>query len=271
MPVSCLTRTHSECPLKLLTFIVPLKSRKTAVSWERVSRLFTRTIRSACAQTSPDFRVIVVCTDIPDGDWTNPRLEIITADHLVQPGSDLTERRLDKQRKRLIGLNRARELATTHVMFLDSDDCVSNRLAELVAQNPDANGWYFRSGYFYSEKQKRLHLEHWRYAQWCGSGHIVRPELLDYLDTNDDYIRLYHTRLTREFRRRGNRLKPLPFHGGVYCVSHGDNFNDYEPILWPSNPLWHMLRRAVFHRALTPAIEDEFGLYPVARSQSDLA
>lgn len=133
-------------------------------------------------------------------------------------------------------------------------------MAEYVAQHRDANGWYFRSGYFYSERQKRLHLEYRRYAQWCGSGHIVRPEHLEYLSTDEGYIRLYHTRMTREFRERGTPLEPLPFHGGVYCVSHGDNFNDYEPILWPSNPFLHALRRIAFHRALTPAIKDEFGL-----------
>lgn len=247
----------------MLTFIVPLKSAQSEDSWEHVSRLFKRTIASACAQTSSEFRVVVVCHDIPDGNWTNPRLEIISVDHLDQPKPIQREMRKDVQRKRLIGLNRALELSPTHIMFLNSDDCVSKRLAEFVAHNPDSNGWYFRSGYFYSERQERLHLERWRYSQWCGSGHIVRPEHLDYLQQASGGFHILHTELTRELRQHGNPLQPLPFHGGVYCVSHGENFHDYEPILWPSHPLWRSVRRLVCHRALTPGIRDEFGLYPV--------
>ena len=184
-------------------------------------------------------------------------------DHLLQPNPVAKEKRNDTKRKRLIGLNRALELSSSHVMFLDSDDCVSKRLAEYVAQNPDSKGWYLSSGYFFSERQERLHLERWRYSKWCGSGHIVRPEHLDYVERKDGGIHHYHTRMTRELRERGKPLKPLPFHGGVYCVSHGENFHDYEPILWPSHPVYRSLRRLAFHRALTPGIRDEFGLYPV--------
>ena len=120
----------------MLTFIVPLKSKSTAVSWQRVSRLFNRTIASACAQKSPEFRVIVICHEIPAGDWTDPRLEFISVDYQIKPNATMNEKRNDASRKRLIGFNRAVELTSSHVMFLDSDDCVSNQLAGHVAKKP---------------------------------------------------------------------------------------------------------------------------------------
>lgn len=249
---------------KLLTFIVPLKSKRVATSWPHVCRLFKRAIASACAQTSAKFRVIAVCNEIPDGDWKDPRLEFISIDSEVPANAGARQRRDDVSRKRLIGLNRAVELSCSHVMFLDSDDCVSNKLAEHVAKNPLSNGWYLRSGYFYSEKQKRLHLERWRFSKWCGSSYIVRPEHLDYVERRNDGIHMCHTRMTNEFKSRGHPLQALPFHGGIYCVSHGENFHDYEPILWPKNPLLSGLRRLLFHRALTDSISEEFGLYPVS-------
>jgi len=220
-------------------------------------------VASTCAQTCPEFRVIVVCHEIPEGNWTNQKLEILQVQHPAPARSDLEEMRRDRARKNLVGLNRALELSAGHVMFVDCDDCVSNRLAGFVAQNSQENGWYIRSGFFYSERQKYLHLERWRFAQWCGSGHIVRPEHLNFIERSDKGLRLYHTKLTARLRQHNTPIRPLPFPGAIYAVSHGDNFWDYEPILWPGNPLLHGIRRVLFHRPLTPGIRDEFGLYPV--------
>ena len=76
----------------------------------------------------------------------------------------------------LAGLWRALSYRPTHVMVLDADDCVSNRLARLVAEHPDANGWYIAKGYFYREGMNTVHVERRRFHKWCGSSHIARPE-----------------------------------------------------------------------------------------------
>jgi hypothetical protein len=62
---------------------------------------------------------------------------------------------------------------------------------------------------------------------------------------------------------RGTSLRPLPFKGAVYMVSHGENLNDYEGLLWPSRTLMQPLRRMIHHRAITPRIREEFGLYAI--------
>jgi len=247
----------------MLIFIVPLKSVEAAASWERVSKLFFRTVASACAQTSPEFRVVVACHEIPTGEFLNPKLEFVEVTHLPPSPSDPDAMRGDKQRKHLSALTRALEYSPTHVMFLDSDDLVSNRLAEFVARRSTENGWYMRSGYFFCERQPRLHVERRRFDEWCGSAHIVRPEHLDFMLGSDNRLVFDHRQLTRELQRRGTLIRPLPFKGAAYTISHGDNFNDYERILWPAHPLWNPLRRIIHHRAITPGIRKEFGLYAV--------
>jgi len=246
----------------MLIFLVPFKSARAAASWARACRLLARTVASACAQTCADFRVLVACHELPDGAFSSPMLEFIEVDHPPPSPSDPDELRMDKKRKLGIALRRAREYSPSHVMFLDADDLVSRRLAAFVAAHPAANGWYLRSGYFHCERQPRLHLERRRFDQWCGSSHIVRPELLGFLDRMDDRPFYFHTRLTRDLRRQGTPIRPLPFRGAIYSVAHGENFRDYERILWPDHPLLGPLRRIVFHRALTPDIRTEFGLQP---------
>lgn len=245
----------------MLIFLIPLKSAKVAVSWDRVSQLLSRTIESACAQTSPDFRVVVACHELPEGDFANPALEFIQVEYPAPSPLDPSAKRIDKRQKLQIALARALEYSPSHVMLLDSDDLVSNRLAEFVAAHSDENGWYLRSGYFSCEQQPYLHLERRRFDQWCGSSHIVRPEHLGFILRTDNRRFYYHGKLTRDLQKQGMPIRPLPFKGAVYRISHGENFHHYEDILWPEHFVWRALRRVLFHREITPDIRREFGLY----------
>jgi hypothetical protein len=244
----------------MLIFLIPLKSAQVAGSWERVRQLLSRTIASACAQTSPDFRVLVACHEIPAGDFSHPAVEFIQVEFPAPSPLDSSAMRVDKKRKLLLALRQAREYSPSHVMFLDSDDLVSNRLAEFVAAHSAENGWYIRSGYFYCERQRYLHLERRRFDQWSGSSHIVRPEHLGFLERMEDRLFFYHTKLTRDLLQQGKPIRPLPFKGAIYTISHRENFNDYERILWPDSPVRGILRRVICHRRITPEIRAEFGL-----------
>jgi hypothetical protein len=246
----------------MLVFLIPLKSRNVSASWDQACRLFTRTLASACNQTSPDYRVVAVCHELPDCDVSSPRVELIQADYAPPSPSSRFDMRGDMQRKHRIALNRALEYAPSHVMFLDADDLVSNRLAEFVGHHSQVNGWYFRSGYFHCQHQKYLHLERRRFDQWCGSSHIVRPGLLEFMFGGGDQLVFDHRTLTEALAQRGSPIRPLPFKGAIYSVSHGENLNDYESILWPTHPLWRPVRRVLFHRRITPRIRGEFGLTP---------
>jgi hypothetical protein len=249
----------------MLVFVVPVKSAQASVSWQRVTSLVRRTLRSACAQTVPDFRVVVACHDVPAVGFEDPRLEFLPV-AFPPPGPDVGERRRDKWQKTLHGLRHARTFGPCHAMTLDADDCVSNGLAAHVARHPSANGWYLRRGYLHRDGMTTVHVERWRFHQWCNSSHIVRLDLLPVPHGPVESWELRHTTLAARMRERGTPLAPLPFPGAVYNVSHGDNFQNHAPVLWPSHPLRRWLRALAFQRRLTPAIRAEFGLYPLQTS-----
>ncbi len=170
------------------------------------------------------------------------------------------EVRRDKGAKLSAGFRRAVQHGATHVMPLDADDCVSNRLAAHVASHPSANGWFFAKGYFWREGLNEVHVERRRFHQWCGSSHIVKLSLLDLPEGDAPGWHLPHKLVERELRRRGTRLAPLPFPGAVLLVSHGENLFDHARILWPANPVKYWLRHLLYHRPLTPELRAEFGL-----------
>jgi hypothetical protein len=245
----------------MLAFVVPLKSAAAANSWTRVTSLAERTLRAACAQTSPDFRVIVACHEKPQIGFADRRLEFLEVD-FPRPAAAgwFPEGRRDRDRKIVAAVRRALTYHPTHVMILDADDCVSNRLAAHVVEHPSANGWYFPKGYFWREGLDEVHIERRRFHQWCGSSYILRPSLLGLPEPPAIDWHLRHGPLARQLRKRATPLEPLPFPGAVYVVSHGDNVRDFGPILWPANPVKYWLRRWLYHRPLTPAMRAEFGL-----------
>ena len=63
-----------------------------------------------------------------------------------------------------------------HVMIVDDDDFVSRRLADHVARNPQANGWFIRKGYIWSDGGS-LVLRHNSFSHICGTSHIIRADL----------------------------------------------------------------------------------------------
>jgi hypothetical protein len=245
----------------MLVFLVPLKSATVARSWERVERLVRGTVRSACAQLCPDFRVIVACHEPPALECDDARIELLVLGAPPPDAGDPAALQRDKQRKIVAACRQALALAPSHVMVLDADDLVSRRLAGHVAAHPGADGWYIRQGYFLRDGERTTHVERRRFHRWCGSSYLVRPELLGIPDGDADGWHYFHSRLDRDLARRGRPLAPLPFPGAVYRISHGDNFRDYAPLLWPRHPLLRALRRLVFLRRIPRGdLQREFGL-----------
>lgn len=64
----------------MLVFIIPIKSARVSSSWELVSKLFERTIKSVCNQTIPDFRVIIVCHEKPNIKFEHSNVTYIEVD-----------------------------------------------------------------------------------------------------------------------------------------------------------------------------------------------
>ncbi|WP_334816481.1 glycosyltransferase family A protein [Nostoc sp.] len=250
----------------MLVFVIPLKSAKVSNSWERVTQLFERCIKSVCNQTSPNFHVIVVCHEKPKIEFTHPQITYITVDFSF-PNEPTPEAKgdADKGRKILKGLIYARQFSPTHTMTVDADDCVSEKLAKFVQQHPDSNGWFINKGYKYQEGSDYIYIKRSNFYKMCGTCNILRYDLNDLPETAEynrgyGYYRYYidHAKVRDILKSKGKSIKSLPFPGAIYILATGEN-------LFKNST---RLRFSIFNRKLlNQSFRDEFGLYKLQQSQ----
>jgi hypothetical protein len=216
-----------------LTFIIPVRHQDNAKDWPRLKSNLAQTLRSLSGQTCSDWRAIVVANHGADLPSLPPQVEVKWVDF---PPNQLHEQgeagreafydacRINKGERVLAGMLHAR--AMRYAMVVDDDDCVSSRLAEFVAAQPDVPGWYVQDGYLWEDGSRYLY-RYSGFSKLCGTSHIVRADLfalpasLEQADT--DYIRTMmgsHIFIDSYLRERGTPLAPLPFDGAVYRVGH---------------------------------------------------
>ncbi len=248
----------------MLVFVVPLKSPQASKSWELVTKLFARCVSSICNQTSPNYRVIVVCNERPRLEFYHPHIKYIEVDFPLANEPDYISRgHTDKGRKILKGLIQAQEFSPSHTMAVDADDCVSKYLAEFVNKNPNCNGWFVNKGYKYQDGSDFIYIKRKEFYRMCGSCNIIRynlnqlPEIPEY-NRGYGYYKFYidHEKVREKLAEQGNPLKPLPFSGAVYIVATGENLY-YGTTTLTFN---------IFNRKwLNPSIREEFSLYPLTK------
>lgn len=118
-------------------------------------------------------------------------------------------------------------------MLVDSDDIVSNRIAEYVNSHPNQNGFLSDYGYIYNDGaayvKKTLAL-----YRICGSCAIVNYSVDDLPDTMprdlwDDtpkdkwIIRKSHRIIPKYLEDHGRKLAKIPFPTTIYVRQTGDN------------------------------------------------
>lgn len=248
----------------MLYFIVPLKGRSASHDWERVSRLCRRTLASLYQQTSPQFRIFLVCTDVPTGLAPHARLEVIQ-DSFPPPAPNKQAQIADKAAKVRRGLMAVRERGGGYVMGVDADDLVHHDLAALTTAHPQTNGWMIRSGYSYSEGSRWLEW-HNDFHLRCGSSHIIRlarEELPDDLAgpaENCFVLRHGHHAIAAYLAGIGRPLGVVPFPGAIYVKMTGENNTgpDLSGIGFRAT-----VSKALRARPVTPAIRKAFNLKPL--------
>lgn len=260
----------------MLTFIIPLKSKRSSSSWETVCKLFERTLRSICNQTVSDYQVVVVCHDQPEIEF-NPLQVTYISVNLPFPGDDYASKERDKMLKMQAGLVYAKSLNSNHIMFVDADDCISKHIVEFANSHPHENGWFLAKGFDFREDIQRLRARNKGLHLRTNSSHIIRLDLLEQeLELGFEQIKrgdcvLYHIDTAKILKQRGTPLKPLPFRGVIYITDNGENMwwsqsNLAGPkqrfVIWILNPL-----KEIYQKILTEPINDnvfdEFGLYPL--------
>jgi hypothetical protein len=267
----------------MLVFIIPIKSKKLSQSWGTVSSLFERCVKSICNQTANNFQVIVVCNEKPETEFTHPQITYIERD-FPMINTEWRTKELDRTRKIITGLIHAQTLKPSHIMFVDADDCVSNRLAEFVAQNHQSNGWYFPKGYMYQDGSKSIRIMRKGFHNYCGTSNIIRNDLFglpanfdeneclnEKVDENEYIKHIFdcyrHRDIVGTLAQKGANIEPLTFPGGVYIRNNENIYfgvDDQGRKISLKSRLLRM-KAVLDSRWLTKSLRNEFGLYNVAK------
>lgn len=253
----------------MLVFVVPLRSPQTSQSWEQVSKLFERCVRSICNQTSSKFKIIVVCHEKPHIEFTHPYIKYVEVGFSLPENPKLRDKQQDKGRKIIMGAMIASEFNPSHLMFVDADDCVSKYLSEFVSQNSQKNGWFLNRGYIYQEGSRFINIKRNNFYKWCGTCNIIKYELQDlpesttvnYQDFNS--YSSSHAALKEKMSQNRTPIEALPFAGAVYIISHGENIEGSSKLVRPKEILPRIKNTILNCRYLTNSIRNEFGLYNI--------
>ncbi|MBD1863282.1 MULTISPECIES: glycosyltransferase family 2 protein [Trichocoleus] len=263
----------------MLVFVVPLKSSSVSNSWERVSQLFERCIKSICNQTSPNFKVVIACHEIPDIKFSHSSIEYVPVS-FDPPRLDVLDDKLrDKLQKVSFGLTFAEKFNPSHTMLVDADDCVSKHLAAFVSQNPQANGWFINQGYEYENGSRLIYRNQSSFHLKCGTSNIIKYsayKLSEFSgETKEQAYWIGHRNVEKSMKKRNMPIDPLPFSGAIYNVFNGENIYYQKNLSDPNNPRKAHNSDSFFLRStkragkllasqlLTNSIRDEFGLYPI--------
>jgi len=248
----------------MLCFLIALKSQSVSKDWARVSSLFENTLKSAYNQIDPDFRIVVVCHEVPQlSKQYDERVEIITVD-FPPPVKVVTELTMqDKWKKLAVGMIRVGQLQPDFVMIMDADDLVSNRLSKFVNNNKSSNGWAFRQGYTYRYGSRWIYRND-KFS--CGSDAIVNSRLVnfpkDYSAESINHcilLRWGHTIISEKLAEQGTPLQPLPFFGAVQVINHGEN-DSHTPSQEKFVSLRYFLGKVRRTRILSQKIRSEFSM-----------
>jgi hypothetical protein len=264
----------------VLVFVIALKSREISHSWDLMSRLVERCLRSICNQSCDHFEVVLVCNQRPHVSFENDKIHYVEVDYPIPKGLpeererlkgyehtaslDIARKNADKTKKLLKGIEFAQRFNPTHIMVVDADDCVSRHLAQFVQDHAQDDGWYMNEGYMYREGSKYVYIKVSHFNHVSGTSFIIRSPLYSLLFQGEENYQCAVERLA------GAMVKPLPFRGAVYSMLNGENilmsaqtFTQMRRQVIGSVPrLVERLRR---YRLwwLTPSIRQEFGLYAV--------
>ena len=246
----------------MLIFLLALQSPAASKDWARVSRLCERTLRSVCQQTVENFRVILVCNQKPDTDFTHPALAIVEEEFPLP--QDTPGRMLDKWIKVKRGLVAAHEYGPAHVMITDADDCVHRGLAALAAAHPDCHGWAFETGYLHDAGSPWV-FRLKKFDRYCGTSGIVRLDAHEFPASMDEPTENFfilwngHGVVGDYLSERGRPLRPLPFIGAIYNADTGENHTSMCLRNWRSKKM--LIKKLLYTRPLTRSIRRDFGLY----------
>lgn len=176
----------------MLIFCIPLRSKEVSKDWKKVTLLFNRTLESVYNQTNGNFKIFVACHQIPDLNKTyDNRVQFIKMNTKI-PITYL-DMMWDKDTKIYTCQNAARKylieqkLDGAYFMNVDSDDLVSNRIADFVSNKAKKMVYTSRSGYIYFEGHSYLKKAR-RLERTCGSCFVIYLKINQLPHNDEGYL-----------------------------------------------------------------------------------
>jgi len=247
----------------MLGFAISLRSQRTTSDWDRAVVLLARTLESILNQTSPEFRAVVGCHELPDAlSIDDDRVSFEQVDYAPPIYKD--EWVVDKQRKREVATISAHRMGCEYVMPLDADDLVSNRMTEYVLSEKAEYGYIVEKGYEYSFQRDSFSYAP-RLSRVCGSCGVFRWRDEDLPPTPwqpgdfayRDQVNTQHPNWMRRSMEVNRPLVQFPFHAVTYVVETGQNISALKGAIGPRRKLIRRFMPSVRNDA---ALRKEFGL-----------
>lgn len=218
----------------MIYFVIPLRSKAASRSWDSVQESFNRTLWSCYNQTSPQFKVVVVCHDIPRLDKNyDERVQFVPVS--IPTPTNPEEMMFDKGYKLYTGMKRVGEELRNvngggYVLPLDADDLVSCNLVAFFENRDDKlcyksqYGWIWQQGSRWVMKAKDLY-------RTCGSCTILyyEPDELPSVpfeekDNKHPFLfQCSHRFLPANAIKHGKQFAYVPFSTTVYVLGTGEN------------------------------------------------
>ena len=216
-----------------LTFVIPVRHPENAASWRDLQDNIAQTFASVAGQLHPSWRAYVAVQEGADLPPLPPGIQDVRVRFPPNPaysphGQSRREfheaARLDKGRRVLAALLAAGP--TSHVMVVDDDDFVSNRLAGTVAEAAPGTAFRFDEGFVWSPGSRML-MTHQDFSNLCGTSAILPfvalglPHSLE--AASPDYVKTMlgsHVLVLAALEQQGQIFTPLPYPGAVYRVGH---------------------------------------------------
>ena len=231
----------------MIAFLTSLRHPETATNYTRVEELFGLCARSVCSQTHDDIRFLVVCNQIPNIGFDDPRIQYIKVDFPVpqkQEGQLISHAHydLDKGLKIASGTWHSLEFSPKYLFIVDADDWLDHRIATYADANDSEAG-------FAVDRSYMVNFEEMTYKRRRGGaecfGSTICPSLPTMLATFPEILR-YKTqpsyqdliegvdsrklghligrhRLARHCQNTGRAFKRFPFFAASWVVDNGEN------------------------------------------------
>ncbi|MGN6296288.1 MAG: hypothetical protein ACTHM7_05860 [Ginsengibacter sp.] len=266
----------------MLAFVVPIKSKAVCKDWDYELKLLERTARSICNQTNRYFKMIIVHNEKPKINFNHENIiyvdfpyPFVTADKIEDFDSyvqkyynkEYSEKMLDKGKKISFGCKIAQQYNCSYIMAVDSDDLVSNKLAEYVNQQGSDNaGWRIRKGFVYEEGNFHV-TKNKRIFGINGSTHIISSKIITIPDFERNIFwnfNLFEAHgYTRQRLKDYNKveLQEIDFYGIIYVV-HKNNYSNIRKIT-SDLTLKNVVKKIIRGKLITKELSLEFGLYKI--------